>query len=340
MPIHNADNNERNAQLVFAYFHPFTLRRNVACTANPLPSSCKADHASWYASLEAWLDGSVLTQESAKHIRNYLNVTQMRPQDAQEDEEQSHASFSDEELVRKDADLENMLHTTPGASKELSGDVFEETLAEVQAQTYFRRSEHVWPAPVDVSVQAHTAVPKLPKEVFKRIQRAQKASQSSGDTPAWQAAQRDGVVKMRSSLTADKIRSWLKDKCSEVDECDQPRMKKKQAEVLERVTQRVLTEHVEANLSDKSEPLRWCVHGGPGVGKSYVIQQIRQFFEDVCDWEQGLDFQILALQAVMADQLGGETVHHALGIDPFRLARSKHHRRPRRLQRSYRNGDG
>ena len=61
MPIHNADKNERNAQFVFAYFHPFTLRRNVACTANPLPSSCKADHASWYASLEAWLDGSVLT---------------------------------------------------------------------------------------------------------------------------------------------------------------------------------------------------------------------------------------------------------------------------------------
>ena len=136
----------------------------------------------------------------------------MRPQDAQDEEAQSCASLSDEELVRKDADLENMLHTTPGASKELPGDVFEETLAEVQAQTYFRRSEHVWPAPVGVSVQAHTAVPKLPKGVFKRIQRKQKASQSSGDTPAWQAAQRDGVVKMRSSLTADKIRSWLKDK--------------------------------------------------------------------------------------------------------------------------------
>ena len=47
-----------------------------------------------------------------------------------------------------------------------------------------------------------------------------------------------------------------------------------------------------------------------------MIQQLRQFFEDVCHWEQGLDLQILALQAVMADQLGGETVHHALGIDP------------------------
>eukprot|EP00973_Karenia_brevis_P076994 10691785-Karenia_brevis.AAC.1 len=32
----------------------------------------------------------------------------------------------------------------------------------------------------------------------------------------------------------------------------------------------------------------------------------------------GVQFQVVALQAVMADLLGGDTIHHALGIPAFR----------------------
>ena len=31
----------------------------------------------------------------------------------------------------------------------------------------------------------------------------------------------------------------------------------------------------------------------------------------------GLEFQMVALQAVMAQLLGGDTIHHACGINPF-----------------------
>ena len=31
----------------------------------------------------------------------------------------------------------------------------------------------------------------------------------------------------------------------------------------------------------------------------------------------GLDYQMAALQAVMAPLLGGDTIHHACGINPF-----------------------
>ena len=34
----------------------------------------------------------------------------------------------------------------------------------------------------------------------------------------------------------------------------------------------------------------------------------------------GLEYQMAALQAVMADQLGGDTIHHATGINPFGVA--------------------
>ncbi len=31
----------------------------------------------------------------------------------------------------------------------------------------------------------------------------------------------------------------------------------------------------------------------------------------------GLDYKMASLQAVMAEQLGGDTIHHALGLNPF-----------------------
>ena len=59
----------------------------------------------------------------------------------------------------------------------------------------------------------------------------------------------------------------------------------------------------------------WVMHGGPGVGKSEVLKLIRQLFEEVCGFSVGLDYQMAALQAVMAEQLGGDTLHHCCGIN-------------------------
>ena len=67
-----------------------------------------------------------------------------------------------------------------------------------------------------------------------------------------------------------------------------------------------------------TENLRWLVHGGPGTGKTFLIGQMRQFFENTCQWVHGLDFQIVALQGVMADMIQGDTIHSALGLHPFK----------------------
>ena len=40
-------------------------------------------------------------------------------------------------------------------------------------------------------------------------------------------------------------------------------------------------------------------------------------FQGVLQWDMGVQFQVVALQAVMAD-LGGDTLHHACGIPVFR----------------------
>ena len=41
----------------------------------------------------------------------------------------------------------------------------------------------------------------------------------------------------------------------------------------------------------------------------------KELFEEVLRWQHGVDFQIVSFQAVMAELLDGDTIHHALGLD-------------------------
>ena len=56
------------------------------------------------------------------------------------------------------------------------------------------------------------------------------------------------------------------------------------------------------------------MHAGPGTGKSHVIKQIKELSNDVLQWDIGVQYQVVALQAVTANLLGGDTIHHACGI--------------------------
>ena len=64
-----------------------------------------------------------------------------------------------------------------------------------------------------------------------------------------------------------------------------------------------------------TEALRWALHGGPGTGKSYVLNIARRdLFEECLGWTPGKEFQVVAFQAVNAEPLDGETMHQALGL--------------------------
>ena len=63
------------------------------------------------------------------------------------------------------------------------------------------------------------------------------------------------------------------------------------------------------------------MHGGPGTGKSHVIKLLKEdFFQERLGYVAGTDFQVLALQAVNAEAIDGDTIHHALGLRPFQSA--------------------
>ena len=48
-----------------------------------------------------------------------------------------------------------------------------------------------------------------------------------------------------------------------------------------------------------------------------------ELFENVLKWNIGVKFQIVALQAVMADLLPGDTIHHAFNLTVFGKSGSK-----------------
>ena len=81
----------------------------------------------------------------------------------------------------------------------------------------------------------------------------------------------------------------------------------------EKVAERVAEElrEVQATASVASEPLRRVLHGRPGTGKSRTLD----LFEEIRGWQHGVDFQIVSFQAVMAELLDGDTIHHPLGLE-------------------------
>ena len=66
-----------------------------------------------------------------------------------------------------------------------------------------------------------------------------------------------------------------------------------------------------------SEPVRALICGRPGVGKSFITQAAQQLF-GALNWVQGQQYQFGAFQAVVANQLGGDTLHHIFHINERR----------------------
>ena len=87
----------------------------------------------------------------------------------------------------------------------------------------------------------------------------------------------------------------------------------KQSAFLERVIERCRREALSLQSPRRKEyedePVRDCLLGLPGTGKSTCIKLMRRFFEECLGWEDGVQFQFLAPQNTMAALIGGATVH-------------------------------
>ena len=319
MPKHGADDTERNAMLIHTYFHPYTLRKDCTSEHVPLIANLRADCATWEESLRYWLDGRVLSSINKRYIQNFMHVTQVRP-DYTIMRGDSDNDFSDEELRADDCSLHDLLHTEVGGSKDDSAamDMTQPSTVAKQKDA-FSLCKRIWGVASDGGNSTANAPPSEEFDDWRTIVRAARRTE---ETEVTSPIRREPQMREGTEMSENSLTTWLSTLRN--TECNEA-----QYQILKKVCDRVDTERKRGEINrflpvssvdenhPEEEPLLWLVHGGPGVGKSFVINKMRTLFEDVCGWTSGWDFQIGALQAVMADQIGGDTLHHALALNPF-----------------------
>ena len=96
-----------------------------------------------------------------------------------------------------------------------------------------------------------------------------------------------------------------------------------QQAVVTLIAERVLEEHADivGNCIGSSNPINGLITGGPGVGKSFVVKAARELF-DALGYSRGVGYAFTALQAVVASQLDGDTLHSLFGLNIYGQATS------------------
>ena len=172
-------------------------------------------------------------------------------------------------------------------------------------------NQKAWPEEVvDTRISSLSAPPSAGNKT-------QKPRPLSKKDPKCRLPQLKAYIEMKEA----KIKEWW----DSVRASDEPPTPEQEA-FLVRVVQRCREEHRELQAAGSkglerpqlSEPVRDCLFGIPGSGKSTCIKLVRRFFEECLCWEDGVQFQFLASQNTMAAIIGGATVH-TWGVIPVNL---------------------
>ena len=262
----------------------------------------------WEESLRAWLQ-TLPSQETKKHVGNFLSVYRVRP--------------TDEEGANSDnSDVDEPLHlTAESATKALQTQMPRKCQKQGLEGTddAIALAEKAWPRKAGLSkpAPAHSS----PVDVKRVLQAARKRAQPQMNVREAQWATREGTVRQEDfETTREDIDTWADSLCARSTATDEPLCNERQASFLRKIAQQVKADLcAEHEAEDPSQtamaPLRWALHGGPGTGKSYTLRCLRtQLFQDVLGWEANVHFKFLTLQAVTAEQLDGDMIHHGVGL--------------------------
>ena len=232
--------------------------------------------------------------------------------------------LSGEDVILSSDTLLDALRTRIGgvAHKEAanSDDKYKVTDHHANSSAAVRLSQEAW---------GETSTPKRPNqpefsapaalsEALKAARSPQK--QENATEPVSRQTERQPGVSATRAATSEDVRVWLSGLKTRRNKTGRLAANAQQFAAVNEVAHRVmreLEEEVNDDDADAEEPLRKLVHGGPGTGKTHVIKLIKELLGNVHGWQQGLQFQVVAFQAVVAHLIGGDTIHHALGIPVF-----------------------
>ena len=323
VPRREATGEDRAARLAMSYFHPWTLCQQAADDHVRYVGYLRQKHMSWQESLTEWLDGNVVGLESVRYIGNFLSVYRVRPADP-EDDAHSDEDVSDEELILQNDDEVDDALKTKLTSKENALDADDLSDGDEANNSTVQGMHHIqslWTSECRGGYEVMGGNWTMPQDSLETCLQAAKKSQRQERTlnehVANAAKTKGSITRGTSQATVHEIREWVALLPGRCRADGKPLLNSKQVDMVTKIGERIIVEleELETGTLGESEPLRWCLHGGPGTGKSFVLNLVKkELFQEKLGWRIGDEFQIVALQAVMAQMLGGDTIHHALGI--------------------------
>ena len=326
LPKHKPDSGEQNSKITMLYFHPWTLREEAWSDEHvPTLHNLKQGSETWQAALRHWLDGNIMCEESKRYVSNFISIHRLRPGDEGGDGlANPDDMMEDEEVFVTKEMLDDVLETRIGGKTKICED------PEVIGDGHHMNSSEAVGLGRDVWSGLGEAEGEKTQPIFAfdedNVKKSLKSATSSRNMENKFAArsgvetrdEREAALSQRRQATKEDVSEWLAVLETRKREDGRAFVNAKQLEAVAKVAGRVMEElpNRAGCAPIASEPLRWVVHGGPGTGKTHVVRDVikNELFNQVLQWQQGLDYQVISLQAVMADLLKGDTIHHACGI--------------------------
>ena len=245
-------------------------------------------------------------KEATRCALMFLNMSRTRPSGRGE-ASNSDDLLSDVELFVSKDSLPEALQTSVGGRKDARGGEDPSHTGQVgqhdNSSAAMEHASEVWNR-VDRSKRCAKDKLIVVADVKKALAAARSSQQQQEEAECISIYQNvDPELYTPPPFTAAAVSRWLQANASDMND--------EQTEIVKQVAAHTLREASERNTV---EPLRWLLHGKPGTGKSHTIKKVRQFFDEVAGFTADVHYQIAALQATMAIQIDGDTLHHALHI--------------------------
>ena len=304
VPSKWGDDVERNAKLTLTYFKAWTFNKKRDSEAVPYVRRLREPEETWEDALRHWLL-RLPCEETKRYVGNFLSVYRVRPdnegENSDDEDDATELVVTPEKLVEA---CQTQVAATEGESKTGKWASHRNLIVEAmeQANRYWKES-------------ASGQRPRVkPWEGADSKTLLQGVRRKTGEADRRQRRS-DLVVEPHVYHKVVDIASKTKEIQEWAAGVVRAGSNAKQAEVCNMVAQQIVRE-LPLEARESAEPVRWAVHGGPGTGKSYVLNLIRkELFEKLLGWKQGEEFQVVTLQAVMAEDLNGDTIHHAFGLN-------------------------
>ena len=237
---------ERTAAVLMIYFHPHTMRRDLADEHVPYIGALQGPHPTWVSAMQHWFDGRVLCEEVKRYLGNFMAVTRARPDGDPGELNNSDECLSDEELELSALNLAKALETRSATRvpQDDNKDAGEDPARQAERSKAFELAQGIWGNATHTTGEpSETAAWSVSEERLKEIFKSAAASQSK-EKAEFAYAQPGGAGSLRQSdsySTAD-VRAWLAAVRRRKDKRGLPLVKQAQVQMLQVVVDRLCAE--------------------------------------------------------------------------------------------------